>query len=428
MTTTTLAAKAKDTAGSTHSVSLGIQVVIALVVGLAIGVAISASGSPALQQGVEWIELVGTLWVNAIRMTVIPLVTCVLIVGVNSTTAARVVGRVGARALLLFLLMLSVAAIVTALVAPPLIDRVPVDQDASARLRASAARPELPEGAPPPTFRSWVSGLIPSNLFKAAADGAILPVVIAALLFALAVARTSPEIRGALVHLFQGFADALFVLIRWVLALAPVGVFALTVGFSSRLGVGVAGALTAYLLILPGLLLAFTLLLYPVVWLGGGIPIRRFARACAPAQIVAFSSRSSLASLPALIEGATERLKAPPVVSGFLIPFAVSIFRLNIPVAWTVGILFIAHLYGIALTAPQLATIVVTSVMMSFSAPGIPSGSLFFMAPLVTSLGIPAEGVGLLIAVDTIPDIFKTTFNVTADMAAAAILSRRVDV
>lgn len=414
---------------SPASTARGVRVLLALGGGLAAGILISLSEAPALLVLVRWVEPIGTLWVNAIRMTVIPLVASLLIAGVNSTAEARTIGRIGGRGLLIFVLMLCSVAIATALVAPPVVDRLPIDPAGSARLRASASVPDSggAAGAPALTFDAWLVSLIPPNPIKAASDSAILPLVVFSLLFALAIARTRPEVRQMLLRFFEGLAEALFVLVGWVLAVAPIGVFALTMSFGSRLGLGAAGAIVSYLVLLPALLLGFMLLLYPIAVTAGGVPLRRFASACATAQAVAFSTRSSLASLPALIDGAERTLKLPPAITGFLLPFAVSVFRINIPVAWTVGILFLARLYGVDLAPGQLATIVVASVLMSFSAPGIPSGSLFFMTPLLVSVGLPPEGAGILIAVDIIPDIFKTTFNVTADLTAAVILARWAD-
>jgi Na+/H+-dicarboxylate symporter len=145
---------------------------------------------------------------------------------------------------------------------------------------------------------------------------------------------------------------------------------------------------------------------------------------------VAFSSRSSLAALPALIAGGRDRLGFSPPVTGFVLPLAVSVFRLNVPMAWVVGAIFLGKLYGVQLHGGQLVGLIITATLISFSVPGIPSSSLFLFSPVVVDLGLPAEGVGILIALDAIPDMFKTVANVTGQMATGAILNRyekRVD-
>jgi Na+/H+-dicarboxylate symporter len=154
----------------------------------------------------------------------------------------------------------------------------------------------------------------------------------------------------------------------------------------------------------------------------GRVSPRTFALAALPAQALAFSGRSSLASLPAMIAGARDTLKLPAASTGFVLPLAVSVFRVNVPIAWVVGILFLAKLYGVDISEGQIAMLVVTSTLLSFSVPGIPSASLFLLSPVLVQNGIPAEGVGILIAVDAIPDMFKTLVNVTAHMTSAVVV------
>jgi Na+/H+-dicarboxylate symporter len=172
-------------------------------------------------------------------------------------------------------------------------------------------------------------------------------------------------------------------------------------------------------------LLLFTLVLYGVAVVVGRAPLGRFAAAAAPAQAVAFSSRSSLAALPALIAGAHERLHASPPITGFVLPFAVSVFRINVPIAWVVGALFLAKLYGVELGGAALIGLVITATLVSFSVPGIPSSSLFLLAPVLVDLGLPPEGAGILIAVDAVPDMFKTTLNVTSHMTVATVVDKK---
>jgi Na+/H+-dicarboxylate symporter len=157
----------------------------------------------------------------------------------------------------------------------------------------------------------------------------------------------------------------------------------------------------------------------------GHIPLRRFARAVAPAQAMAVATRSSLASLPALIGGAQRELGDRPGITGFVLPLSVATFKINTPLSDLIGPLFLAHLYGVPLSTAQIATMTLVTIAMSFSNPGIPSGGLFVVtAPVLLSVGLPLEGIGLLIAADAIPDIFATVINVTGDMTVAAIVAR----
>jgi proton glutamate symport protein len=166
------------------------------------------------------------------------------------------------------------------------------------------------------------------------------------------------------------------------------------------------------------------LVVYPAASFIGGVSVMRFARAVLPAQAVAFSSRSSLVALPALIEGAQRRLGMSEETSGFLLPLAAALFRVGASMGLTIGALFVARLYGIALSPSQIATIAMTAVLTSFSIPGIPGGSIIAMLPVLASVGLPAEGIGVLLGVDTIPDAFRTTANVTGQMGIAVIAGR----
>jgi Na+/H+-dicarboxylate symporter len=399
----------------------------AFVLGVALGAAASATGSPALAAVVRLVEPLGALWVNAIRMTIIPLVVSLLVTSVAGVADVRSVGRLGARAVALFLGLLTLSALVAALAGPALFSHLPLDPAGADALReraaasaaaAGQAKPELP------TLRGFVVGLVPTNPVQAAAEGAMLPLIVFTVLFAAAVTRLPAEPRGVVTGFFRAVSQAMLVLVAWVLRFTPVGVFALAASTGLELGLGAAGAVGFYVAVTCGLVAVVALACYPIAAVLGRIPLRAFARAVAPAQAVAISSRSSLASLPALIAGSRAVFGHRPQLEGFVLPLAVSTFKLNTPVADLAGPLFLAQLYGVALTPGQIATMTAVAVAMSFSNPGIPSGGLFVVtAPVMLVAGLPLDGIGLLIAADAIPDVFNTLVNVTGDMTVAAVLA-----
>jgi len=397
-----------------------LHALVALGVGLAIGIAISASGSPTATRVVGLIEPLGTMWVNAIRMTVIPLIVSSLLVAV-SATAPGTVGRLGTRAFVIFFILLSVMAAITAVVAPLIFTGLSIDPVAAQAIRAWVAPVERPEM---PGFSSWLVSLVPPNPIKAAADGAMLPLVVFTLAFGLAIGRLSDDVRAPIVAFFRGIAEAMTLLVQWVLVLAPLGVFALALALATKLGTSVVGAVGFYVIVHSALLLVSVVLLYVAVTLFSKVSLVQFARAALPAQIVAMTTRSSMAALPAMLTSAEETLGLPRTVTSFALPLATSTFRFNQAVTWVVVALFAAKLYGVDLAAAQIATIAVTSVLMSFSVPGIPSASLFVIAPFLASVGIPAEAIGVLIAIDLLPDVFKTLANVTGHLASVTLLAR----
>ncbi len=407
---------------------LTLQVLLALVAGLGLGLGLAGSDSRAADIVLAVLGPVGTLFINAIRMTVIPLVTATLIVGVGSAPDPRAVGRIGARSLLIFVIVLAAASGVGVALGAPLLAAFPLDPAAIEALRASASSATEAAGANAakvPTLGAWLVDLVPVNPIKAAADGAMLPLILFSVFFAAALTRVKPEPRTAVLRVFEGIQDASLILVRAILSFAPIGVFALAVPLAERMGLAAAGALLGYIGIVSAICVGFmALVLYPAAVFIGKVPLRKFAAACLPAQGIAFSSRSSLAALPAMLESVRDTLKLPPTIASFFIPLAASMFRAGAGIGQTVGVLFIAKLYGVDLGTAQLLTIAVTSVITSFSVPGVPGGSILVMIPVLMSAGIPIEGIGILLGVDTIPDMFRTTTNVTGHMTAAVIVAR----
>lgn len=405
--------------------SQAVQVSLGLVLGLAFGMLLAQAGMPTATADriVAILEPIGTAWINAVRMTVIPLVVPLLIVGVAGADDTRQTGAVGARAFGWFLALLIVCAAFSALVSPWLFQSLTLDPDATTRLRESA-KIDLP-ASDALTLRTWILSLIPLNPVRAASDGALLPMVLFTLLYAFALGQISPDARRTQVAFFRAMADAMLVVVRWILALGWLGIFALAVALGHKLGASAIGAIGFYIAVLIALHLIATVGLYVLVGVTRRVPLADFARSLLPSQVVGFGARSSLAALPALVKGATDVLKLPPTATGFVLPLGVSVFKLTSALYWVVGALFIAKLYGLSLPMSSIALVAASSVVLSFSTPGIPSGGMLLQAPLYTAIGLPVEGIGIMIALDTIPDMFKTLLNVTADMTVAVMTSPR---
>jgi Na+/H+-dicarboxylate symporter len=400
-----------------------VRAVAALLVGFTAGAVLNAVSESSAQLVLKVADPVGTLWVNGIRMTVIPLVVSLLVTGVTQSRASGDVGRLGGRVLLVMVVMLAGIMTLTAMLAPPLYRLLTIDPQAAASLRASVAgsvgqTPELP------TFASWITSLVPVNPVKAAADGAMLPLIVFTLAFALAMRLLPDDDRAMIAGFFRGVSEAMMVMVRWVLALAPVGIGALALSLGIRLGAGAAGAVGFYFASLLGLLVVAILVMYVVALVFTGVPFGTFVRAIMPAQAIAASTRSTLAAIPVMLEAATQKLGLSPTAAGFLVPFSVSVFRLNLTVSWIVGGLFVARLYGVEFPLSSVITFGVAAALLSFSVPGIPSGSLFIITPLFPQVGLPAEGVGILIALDALPDVLKTLLNATAQMTAVTIVGK----
>ena len=402
------------------------RVLLSLGAGLLGGALIAASGSETLLRAADAMVPIGTIWINAIRMTVIPLVVSLLVTGVAGAADLRAIGRLGGRSLLTFLALLVGTAIVI----------MPIGILAFRLLGSNTSIPPLPAGAAEAAgqiaaegtatgFVAWLTSLIPTNPIAAAANGAMLQLILFTLILALAVAKLAPASREPLLAFFRSLAEAMLVIVRWIVAVAPLGVFALVLPLAARGGAGVAGAVGFYVLVYSLASILVSLLLYPVVMVVAKVPIPTFARAVLPGQSVAFASSSSIAALPALVEGAERVLALPARVTGFVLPLSVTMFKIAAPVSWTIGALFVGWFYGIPLSLGDLAIVAFASTFLAFAAPGVPRGAFLMLTPLFLAIGLPAEGIGILIAVDAIPDLFSTVLNVTGYLASTAIVARR---
>jgi Na+/H+-dicarboxylate symporter len=399
-------------------------VLACLAAGLAVGAWIQGGGGGAfLRAAAPVAESIGGVWLNALRMTVGPLVFSLLVSGIAGVTDAMATGRIATRAVLVFSALLLLAGALAVLGSQGLLALWPVDRAAADAFLAGAAR----GGAAPVVTGSiadWLKSLVPSNVVAAAADDAILALVLFALLFGFAATRLPPAQRTALTGFFTAMAEAMIVVVHWVLLAAPVGVFALALGVGRHAGFEAAGLLLQYVAVVSLVIIGATLVLYPLVGLWGSVPLRGFAAAIAPAQVVAASTQSSLATLPAMIECARDSLGIPPRVAHLVLPLAVAVFRYTSPVGNLAVCFFIAALYGVDPAVLQVVGAVFVAFVVSVAAVGLPGQVSFItsVAPISLALGLPVELLGILIAVEIVPDIFRTIGNVTGDLAVTTLV------
>jgi proton glutamate symport protein len=405
-----------------------VRVLAALLGGAALGIAV-ASVQPALARDVAAVaQPIGDLWLNALQMTVVPLVVALVVLGVASTSDAAVSGRTARRAIVVFLLLLCAGATFAAIFAPFQLSLLPRDPELIASLRAAIGAPPAADAATAGFAQRFVT-IIPSNIIAAAAQAAMLPLVVCALLFGFALTRIESRRRAQAIDLFQTLADTTVIVVRWVLWAAPLGVFALAFSVCVKAGLSVLSALGWYIVAMCTLYLFVTLGLYLVAVFAGGQKLRRFAAGILPAQAIALSTQSSLATLPAMVETARDRLGCSPAVTSLVLPMAVSLFRMTSPVQYIGVSCFIAWIYGVDLTASQLAIGAALAVVISLGSVGLP-GQVSLMAmnmPVVQSMGLPVAPLGLLLAVETIPDAFATVGNVTGDLAATTVVAKQAD-
>ncbi|MBB3983044.1 Na+/H+-dicarboxylate symporter [Sphingobium fontiphilum] len=401
--------------------SLTVRILIALALGLAIGIALSEWGGALDAQAIAIAQPVGKAWLNGLQMPLIPLIFALLVTGVAQATQSARGGGVAGRAIALFAVLLTGSAAVAALIGPLLLHWWPVPSGAVAALAGAGPASDVGDVRP---SAEWLLGFIPANPIKAASEGQVVAVVLFALAFGFAVTRIAPGARERLNGLFAALVDALLVLVGWVLWLAPIGVFALALVAGSRSGIATAGALLHYIAFIVILCVVVTLLLYPMVVMLGRIAPGRFARAAFPAQAIAFSTQSSIASLPAMIQASDGALAVRASTRAIVLPLAISLFRITSPPANLGVALYVAAMNGVAIGPAQLVMGVLVAAIVSLAAVGLPSQITFFTTtgPICLAMGVPVEALPLLLAVETVPDIFRTVGNVTADMGVTRIL------
>jgi proton glutamate symport protein len=391
----------------------GLLTLFGLLLGGAAGLWVGA-GPPATAGFVVGIcRPLGMLWLSALRMTVLPLVVSVLVTGVMEVADVAHTGRLARRALAWIAGLSAAAAILAALLARAAFSLLPRPTGLARAFDAVAAT------APPAAGTGDWLALLPDNVVTAAASGAIAPVVVFTLLFAFALAQLDAARRAPVIELARSVAAAMTMLIGWILQIAPIGVFALTLPLTAVSGGRALGGLGGYVAVLVAVYFVITLAMYAIAWRRGG-NLYSFASAALPAQCVAAGTQSSLASLPAMLQSAAA-FGCPPGITGLVLPLAVSLFRITSPAQYLVVTEFIAWTQGIELGWETLAALVPLAVVISLGGVGLP-GQASFMGtnlPIVQAAGLPLEPLGMLLAVDVIPDVAATVGNVTADLALA---------
>ena len=401
------------------------RILIALALGLALGIAAASMGPEWTNRSILVAEPIGGLWLDGLRMTIIPLIVALLITGIAASAEAVRSGRLAGRAVLLFMIVLWSGAILSAFLTPLLLELWPMPGDSAEALRAAlSATPD--KVGEIPTFAQFVGSLVPTNPVAAAANDQILPMIVFTVVFAFALTRLPEAPRARLTDFFRAIADVMLVMINWMLWLAPIGVFALAYVVGARAGASALGALLHYVLIVSAVGVIIWLAAWPLAMFGGRVGFLAFTRAMGPSHAVAISTQSSLASLPAMLRGA-EKLGVPVAASGVTLPLAVALFRATGPAMNLAVAIYVANWFGVELTPMVLAAGVAVAATTTLSAISLP-GSISYIssiAPICYAMGVPIEPLVLLIAVETMPDIVRTVGNVAMDVATTATVAHR---
>ena len=406
-----------------HGMGRALWILLALIGGLSLGIAASTTFPTRIERVLDLADAIGTLWLNGLRMTIVPLIVALLVTGIVAAARAARAGRLTLRALVWFVVLLWTSSALAAIVTPALLAIFPLPADMGSALADALTETEPP--GPAPSIGDFLRGIVPTNPIAAAAEDSVLSLIVFTMVFAFAITRLPPEPRERLAGFFDAIERSMVIVIEWVLKLAVIGVFALAFVVGARAGAQAFGALAHYVLIVSAVGVVIWLCAYPVAVIAGRVGLLDFLRASAPAQAVAVSTRSSLASLPAMLRGA-EDLGISDARSGVVLPLAVALFRITGPAMNLGVVIYVAHWFGIELTPLMLAAGIATAAITTMGAAGVPGEASFLTSiiPIGLAMGIPVEPLALLIAVEAIPDIVRTLGNVTMDVAVTTAVTR----
>lgn len=396
----------------------------ALTAGLALGVGWTRIGHADLAGALAIADSVGGIWLDGLRMTIIPLVVSLLITGIAKTVDSARGDRVALVSVVTFVALLWISTAMAAVLVPMLLGTFPMPSEAARSLAASLSTSAHVD-APTVGIAAFLRSIVPTNPIAAAANDALLPLILFTAVFAVALTRLPAAQREPVTRFFDTIASAVLLIVGWVLALAPLGVLALAFGVGARAGTSAIGALAHYVVVVSSAGLAAWALAYPVAVFGGGVPLLRFAKAVVPAQAVALSTQSSLASLPPMLKAAAE-LGVARSVSRVSLPVAVAIFRVTSPAMNLAVAIYVAHWLGLPLAPLAIAAGAAVATITTIGSVSLPGQVSFLtsIAPICVAMGIPIEPLALLIAVEMLPDLVRTVGNVTMDVAATTAIAR----
>lgn len=396
------------------------RILLALAAGIVSGLALRAGGEPWLLSFGNSLRPLGQLWLHALQMTIVPLIFCLMANGIGAVTRMAGTGRVISLTIVLLIGLLLLASITGLLFSYALMAAWPVQVSGQTFLNGANALPATP------SIVEQLLDFIPLNPVAAAAQSAMTPLIVFAAIFGAAATRIAPQASEALFRMLHAVAETMLVIVRWVLNVAPFGVFFLALDAVLHVGLGFAASLAQLVLMLSAALAGGLLVITLVGSWGSGLGIVRFTRAAFAPQAVAASTQSSMACLPALMRAAEQDLALPPALVAAVMPLAVSTFRFGNVLGGIVSGLIGAHICGIHPDAGHIMLAIVIGMLANVGVIGLPGQAVLIAGygPIFAALGTPLAMLPLMIAVFTLPDILDTTCNVTGDLAATAIVSR----
>lgn len=395
---------------------LHIAIAAGLILGLIVGLAASATGNETLLAIANGSAPFGTIFINAIRMVVLPLIMTVIFTSIARLGDPRKLGRIGGMTLAFYWITLIPAIIIGMGVMKIGLQFSPAIEMPSA---------DVADIPPLPGIVDFLVSLVPANPFAAASSGAILPVIVFTALVAAATGTLESDRRERLITIADDASQALMKLVWWILYIAPIGVFGLAAPVIAKLGWDLVISLGVFIVsVFSGLLVLMIVMYVPLLYFVARLGPARFLASTFGAVSIAFSTTSTAAAIPVSLEETTKKLKVSESIADLLIPLGASMYRPGSALFQGAAIVFLAHLYGVPIPAAAVGAAILATFLVSLTVAPVPSSGVVTMMPALEAVGVPVAGLSFLLGIDRIPDMMRSAVNVLGQIMTAVLVDR----
>lgn len=412
---------------------LWLQILAGMALGMIVGLLIAPSGAGLLgvKTGLavgEWLSLPGIIFLGLIQMIIIPLVICSVILGITDSGSLGFVKTMGIRLVPYFIMTTAIAITIGIVLVQTIQPGLLIDPDlASATLGSGAVATKIPqETFSDLTIPQRIANLLPTNLAQAELDKNMLQIIIAAIVVGVALLTIPAKNAKPLTDLCLTGQILTMKIVGWAMMIAPYAVFGLIGNITIRVGMDALYSVGLYMITVLAGLICMALVYFLIVKFFARFPLGKFIHGIKEAQLLAFSTSSSGATMPFSIHAAEENLKTRPEIARFVIPLGATINMDGTALYQAVAALFLCQVFGIDLTTTQMIMLLCTTVGASIGTPATPGVGIVVLATILVGIGVPPEGIALIIGVDRILDMCRTTINVTGDLTATAVMDRWV--
>lgn len=395
---------------------LHLAIAAGLVLGLAVGLGASATGNPWLLALAERSAPIGAIFMNAIRMVIIPLIVTIIFTSIARLGDPRKLGRIGGLTIAFYWITL-IPAIAIGMATMKFGLRFANEIDMPDT--AAADVPELQ------SIVDFIVSLVPANPFAAASNGALLPLIVFTALVAAATGTLAVERRDRLINIADDASAALIKLVWWILYTAPVGVFGLAAPVTARLGWDLVQSLGVFIVfVFVGLVIFLAVVTLPLMYFIAGVGPLKYLNGIFGGVSIAVSTTSTAAAIPVTREEAINNVGVSPTIANLLVPLGASMHRPGSALFQGASIVFLAHLYGVPIPMAAIAAAMLATFLVSLTVAPVPSSSVVTMAPALDAVGVPVAGLAIILGIDRIPDMMRSAVNLLGQVSAAALVDR----